>query len=78
LPCTGIKDSTNRARVASPKAEIAEQFLYNLGSRVAFGNQLAHAGHAHRDQRKFHRGEETVQHHQQENSDELDEEHSGW
>src|SRR5260370_39275418 len=55
--------------------DIGKELLDDLGLRAALGDQLADARAAHRDQRQFDRGKETVHGHQYENSDDHDQEH---
>jgi hypothetical protein len=55
--------------------EIGEELLDDFGLRAAPGDQLTDAREAYSDQREFDGGEETVEGHQNENSDDPDKEH---
>ena len=56
--------------------KIGEELLDDLGLSASLGHQLANTRKAYGDQRELDGGEEAVQGHQHENSDDPDEEHS--
>lgn len=55
--------------------EIAEKAFDDAGLGIAFGDELAHARHAHGDERELRGGEEAVENHEQHDSDQAEQKH---